>query len=313
MGSLANPRLAAAVADAGAQGMVSVTGLPPAVIVDILDGLREQTRGVFGVNFICQLDSAEDAEYMREAFTAAAPRAKVIDCFYGWPDPSLVDLAHRHGALVSWQVGSKEEAIAAVEAGCDFIVAQGIEAGGHIRGRIGLLALLSEVLDAVRIPVVAAGGIGNGRAMAAALAAGADAVRVGTRFVAAEEAEAHPTYVAALIGARAQDTVYTEVFSVGWPDAPHRVLRASLDAAQRMKNDIIGERVNRYTGTKSPIRRFEVGTATTETTGAIEAMPQWAGESVSGVQRVQKAAEIVRELAEEAEALLRRWGDGQRR
>src|SRR5439155_654477 len=90
---------------------------------------------------------------------------------------------------------------------CDLIVAQGTEAGGHVRGKTGLLALLSEVLESVHAPVVAAGGIGSGRAMAASLAAGAAAVRVGTRFVAATEAEAHPAYLEKLIAAEAKDSV----------------------------------------------------------------------------------------------------------
>src|SRR4029079_17846263 len=114
----------------------------------------------------------------------AAAKARVVEFFYGDPDASLVRLAHRGGALVRWQIGSCEEARAAVAAGCDFIVAQGVEAGGHVRGRIGLLPLLDEVLTVAPVPVVAAGGIGTARGMAAALAAGAAAVRVGTRFVA---------------------------------------------------------------------------------------------------------------------------------
>jgi NAD(P)H-dependent flavin oxidoreductase YrpB (nitropropane dioxygenase family) len=129
-------------------------------------------------------------------------------------------MVHAGGALACWQVGSREEAIAAAEAGCDFVIAQGVEAGGHVRGTTPAMTLLGEVIAAVDVPVLAAGGIGTGRAMATALAAGADGVRVGTRFVAAAEAAVHPAYVAARIGAEAQDTAYTEAFSVGWPDAP---------------------------------------------------------------------------------------------
>jgi NAD(P)H-dependent flavin oxidoreductase YrpB (nitropropane dioxygenase family) len=204
-------------------------------------------------------------------------------------------------------VGSREEAVAAAAAGCDFIVAQGIEAGGHVRGRIGLLALLAEVLEAVDVPVLAAGGIGTGRAMAAALAAGADGVRVGTRFVAAEEAGAHPAYVQALIAAEAQDTAYTDVFSVGWPDAPHRVLRACIEAAHAFPGEVVGEKHDPDTGERYPIRRFQPQTIEMSVSGAIDAMSQWAGESVGGVKRVQPAAEIVHELAGDAEQLLRRW------
>jgi NAD(P)H-dependent flavin oxidoreductase YrpB (nitropropane dioxygenase family) len=140
---------------------------------------------------------------------------------------------------------------------------------------------------------------GNGRR-------GADGVRVGTRFVAAEEAAIHPTYVETLIRARAQDTVYTKAFSGGWPNAPHRVLRASVAAAEAFPGEIVGEHLS-LDGTRIPWRRFECDVATRGVTGAIEAMPHWAGESVSAVKRVQPAAEIVRELAEEVEALLRHW------
>jgi len=304
MGGLANPRLAAAVANAGAQGMVSIAGLPPELLADILDKLRKETSGVFGCNFLRPLFR----EQIRECVAVAASRARVIDFFWDDPDPSLVEIVHGEGALACWQVGSKAEAIAAAAAGCDLIVAQGIEAGGHVRGRIGLLAILSEVLEAVDVPVIAAGGIGTGRAMAAALAAGASAVRVGTRFVAAEEAGAHPIYVKALINSGPEDTVYTEAFSTNWPNAPHRVLRTSLKAARAFPHDIVAEATSGYTGEKWPIRRFDAYAATRLFSGHIEAMPHWAGESVVGVKRVQPAAEIIREMAGEAEELLKRWG-----
>jgi nitronate monooxygenase len=143
--------------------------------------------------------------------------------------------------------------------------------------------------------------------MAAALAAGADGVRVGTRFVAAEEAGAHPEYVKALIAAEAKDTIYTDVFSHGWPDAPHRVLRASVEAAQAFEGDIVGQRYWPDLDEWQQLYRFGSITANDQVTGAIEAMPHWAGESVSGVKSVQTAAAIVEELAGEAETLLRRW------
>src|SRR5207245_1761511 len=162
-----------------------------------------------------------------------------VEFFY--EDPELVEIAHAGGALVSWQTGSGPEAVAAERAGCDLIVAQGTEAGGHVRREIGLLALLGEVLPSIKVPVVAAGGIGTGRAMAAALAAGASAVRVGTRFVAAEEAGTHPAYVEKLIAAEAKDTILTEAFSENWPNAPHRVLRSCVEAVERFQGEFVGE------------------------------------------------------------------------
>jgi NAD(P)H-dependent flavin oxidoreductase YrpB (nitropropane dioxygenase family) len=306
MGSLANPMLATAVANAGGQGMVSWNGMPPPLLAKQLEELRRQTPGVIGVNFLIP-HLEEDREYICQGIEVAATRANVIDFFWAHPDASLIDQAHAGGALVSWQVGSRDEAVAAAEAGCDFIVAQGIAAGGHVRGQIGLLALLSQVLEAVDLPVLAAGGIGTARALAAVLAAGADGARVGTRFVAAEEAGAHPRYVQALIAAGAADTVYTDAFSFGWPDAPHRCLRSCVEAATAFEDDIVGERFVAYDQRRRPVHRFQSLGVTADTTGVIEAMSLWAGESVEGVKRVQPAAEIVGELAEGAETLLHRW------
>jgi nitronate monooxygenase len=296
MGGVATPRLVAAVAEAGALGMLGAARLPAPALSALLDEVRALTSRGFGVNFLVPfLDPA--------CVEVAAAQAKVVEFFYGAPDATLVKIARSRGALACWQVGSREEAVAAADAGCDLVVAQGVEAGGHVRGRIGLLALLEEVLEAVGVPVVAAGGIGTGRAMAAALAAGAAAVRVGTRFVAAQESGAHPVHVEALIAAEATDTVLTETFSVMWPNAPHRVLRSSVRAAEAFEGEIVGETV--LGGTRVPVPRFASLTPRRETTGAIEAMALYAGESVGAVRRVQPAAAIVREFVEEAERLLR--------
>jgi nitronate monooxygenase len=305
--NIATPALAAAVAGAGGLGMLAVwgaQGVAPEEIAAVLDALPRDVPGAYGANFVLRfVDPARRDACLR----AAAERARVVECFYSDPDPEVVAIVHDSGALASWQVGSREEALAAQEAGCDFIVAQGSEAGGHVRGTVGLLALLDEVLEAVDIPVVAAGGIGSGRAMAAALAAGAAGVRVGTRFIAAEETGAHPRYLERLFAARASDSVLTDAFWVGWPDAPHRVLRSSIEAAERLPDGPIGEGGHILTGQRYPIPRFGRGAPHQGMTGEIDAMALYAGESVGGVTRVQPAAEIVHELAEGAEQLLRRW------
>jgi NAD(P)H-dependent flavin oxidoreductase YrpB (nitropropane dioxygenase family) len=311
MGKIASPALAAAVAKAGGLGMVSGIGAaPPEYVAKILDGLRRSTSGAFGANFIVagvRESGKLDADFLK-VLEVAASRAPVVEFFYETPDPELVELAHAGGALVSWQLGSGPEAAAAERAGCDLIVAQGTEAGGHVRGTIGLLALLGEVLPAVKVPVVAAGGIGTGRAMAAALAAGASAVRVGTRFVASEEAGTHPAYVEKLIAAEAKDTILTEAFSANWPNAPHRVLRSCVEAVDRFQGDVVGETSQPWApNIRVPVHSRDSFVADKTTTGEFAAMPLWAGESVGGVKRLQPAGEIVRELADEAEALLRSW------
>jgi NAD(P)H-dependent flavin oxidoreductase YrpB (nitropropane dioxygenase family) len=297
MGGVATADLTTAVARAGGLGMLGGAGLPATFLAEVLDHLPEQTGGAVGVNFLMPfLD--------RQCVEVAAAKARVVEFFYGDPDPTLVQLVHAGGALACWQVGSVDEARAAADAGCDLIAAQGVEAGGHVRGRIGLLVLLGQVLAAVDVPVIAAGGIGTPGAMAAALAAGAAAVRVGTLFVAAEESAAHPLYKEALIAARAEDTVLTRAFSVMWPDAPHRVLRSCVEAAAALPEGLVGRTV--VGGVEVPLPRFAVPSPTRETTGKVEAMPLYAGESVGAVKAVRPAGEILRELVDGALALLRR-------
>lgn len=289
--------LATAVGKAGALPMLSAVRVPAPFLLETVEKATAATAGPVGVNFLIPfLD--------RTVLDAVAARAKVVEFFYGDPDRSLVDTVHAAGSLACWQVGSTDEAVAAQRAGCDLIVAQGIEAGGHVRGQLGLFPLLSQVLEVVSVPVIAAGGIGTARSMAAALAAGPAAVRVGTRFLAARESGAHPSYVDALIRARAEDTVLTEAFSVGWPNAPHRVLRSCVKKAESFKGELVGH--GSIGGSTYSIPRLAPPTPNRDTTGDIDAMALYAGHSVDAVRRIQPAAEIVRELAEGAEQLLRK-------
>jgi nitronate monooxygenase len=239
---------------------------------------------------------------------AAAGRARLVDFYYGDPDPDLVARVHAGGALASWQAGSAAEAVAAADAGCDLVAVQGMEGGGRIRGRVALLPLLAEVLDAVEVPVVAAGGIAGPRGVAACLAAGASAVRLGTRLLATEESGAHPQYVAALVEAEAEDAVLTDAFSVMWPNGPepHRTLRSALEAAEALEVEVVGE--TRMGATTLPVPRFGVPCPNRQTTGEIAAMVHYAGQSAGATRRVLPAAQVVTDLAEGAERLLRRWG-----
>jgi len=307
MGAASPPELAAAVSEIGAFGMLGTAraGLNPTTLAGLLDRTRALTDRPFGVNFIIRPGSAA-AQSPREFVEQAAKVARVVEFFYSDPSAEFVRIVHGHGALVSWQVGSSDEARKAAEVGCDIIVAQGMEAGGHVRGTVGLLDLLCEVLETVpEVPVLAAGGIGTGRAMAAALAVGADGIRVGTRFAASAEADVHPVYADALIAARAEDCIYTRTFHVGWPEAPHRVLRSAIDAAQALEGDTVGTVMN-IDGTQPAVLRFATTVADRTATGHVGAMALYAGQSVGAVKRVMPAREIVRELVEEADAFLRR-------
>ena len=280
MGGMATPDLAVAVAGAGGLGMLSGT-IGTAALGAQLDVVPSGTP--VGVNFLVPfLD--------RAALELAADGSLLVEFFWGEPSADLVALARTGGAHAGWQIGSVHEARAARDAGCDLVIVQGTEAGGHVRGTVGLLPLLDAVQAAVELPIVAAGGIGTGRAMAAALAAGADGVRVGTRFLAATEASAHPDYVDALIRAGADDTVLTTAFGEGWPDAPHRVLRSCVEAGEALGD----------------AQSWAPLWPTAADTGRIDARALYAGQSVAGVRHRQPAAAIVRELVAEAERILTR-------
>jgi nitronate monooxygenase len=298
MGAVAPPELAAAVSEAGGLGMLGTAhpGLTAASLAKRLDRLRALTNKPFGVNFIVAPQVLKHLDL--RCVEIAARAARVVEFFYAEPDRALVEIAQSGGALVSWQVGSKKEAITAADAGCDIIVVQGVEAGGHIRGTIRTLALLGEVIGSVDVPVLAAGGIGNGRVMAAALAAGADGVRVGTRFLAATEAAAHPEYVAALIVSQAEDTIYTTAFSRGFRDAPHRVLRSCVTGVEAGQGDTVGE-MTALDGTRMLAQRYMPFAVDNTATGTIGAMSLFAGESVGEVTQVESAAEILRKFVDE--------------
>ena len=278
MGGVATADLALAVAGAGGIGMLSGV-----VRRDELSALLDAVPqgAAIGVNFLLPFLN-------RAAVEETGARVPYVEFFWGTPDPALVEAVHQGGARAGWQVGSADEARAARDAGCDVIVAQGVEAGGHVRGMVGLLPLLDEVCGEVDLPVIASGGIGTGRAMAAALTAGADGVRIGTRFIAAAESTAHPVYVNALIAASAEDAVMTTAFGDGWPDAPHRVLASSVEAGKRL----------------GAAQSWDPGWPSADYTGVAEARALYAGQSVGAVHARQPAADIVVELVTEAEAML---------
>lgn len=300
MGTVSSPSLAVAVAEAGGIGSFNTLGVSREALRRHLDRMRERTNGVLAVSFL-----TDDID--PDAVADAASRVRIVDFFWSTPWSDLVDIAHKGGALVNWQVGSVEEARAAVKAGADMVAAQGVEAGGHCRGDSPLLPLLCQVLDAVDVPVLAAGGIADARGVAAVLAAGASGVRMGTRFIATEESAAHPDYVAAILAAGANSTRITDAFD----DCPlcassprARVLISAIDAVEAIDVDVVGTK--RGSNGDTPVPRRSWLPPTKDVSGDIEAMCMYAGESVALVNSVLPAAQLVHSLTEGAGALLER-------
>jgi nitronate monooxygenase len=204
MGSISRFELAAAVADAGGLGTLAGTRAP---IDADLAAARALTAGPIAVNLLLPFLRRDDAR--------AAAGADAIVTFWGAP---------RRLAGCTWihQCGSVAEAKAAAHAGADAVIAQGVQAGGHVRGSTPTLELVQQVRAAVSIPVLAAGGIVDRDGVQAALEAGAVAAVVGTRFLLSEESRAHPEYKQRCL--QAESTVLTELFGLSWPSAPHRVI-----------------------------------------------------------------------------------------
>jgi nitronate monooxygenase len=289
------PRLAAAVSNAGALGMVTLTwSADPGAVVRETAAL---TTRPFGGNFVLTSDHHRDLDQALEA------GLKIVS--FMWGDPSsYIKAVHDAGGIVLHTVGSAEEARQAVASGADVIVAQGWEAGGHVWGKVATLPLVPAVVDAVApVPVIAAGGIGDARGVAAVLALGAQAAWLGTRFLLAEEMPIHEDYRRRLIAATETDPQwYPNLYDVGWPDSPHRALRNSTarawDAAGRPPDSQrpgAGDVIARFASGEG-IVRYEPAPPMVGTTGDIEALSMWAGQSVALAGKPQSAADIVTEL-----------------
>src|SRR5580658_4436939 len=289
------PGLAAAVSKAGALGMTTLTWSDDGGAV-----VRERaalTGRPFGGNLVLTEDQHRRLE--------AALEAGLRIVSFMWGDPSgYIKPVHDAGGIVLHTVGTAEEARRAVASGVDVIDAQGLEAGGHVWGTVGTLALVPAVVDAVApVPVIASGGIGDARGVAAVLALGAQAAWLGTRFLMAEEMPIHEDYRRRLIAAVETDPQrYANLYSAGWPDSPHRALRNSTaDAWQAAGRPPLAQRpgagdVIAHSASGEPIVRYEPAPPMAGTTGEIEALSMWAGQSVALANRSQPAAGIVAEL-----------------
>jgi nitronate monooxygenase len=303
----ATPALAAAVAEAGGLGMLGISWTPVEEVSRLIAETRRATTGAIGINLVVQWDQQARLE------AALAAGTKVVSFFWGDPAP-YIPACKAANAKTMMTVGSAEEAKRAVGQGIDMVVAQGVEAGGHVWGNVGSIALVPSVRDAVgeTVPVVAAGGFADGRGLAAALCLGADGVWMGTRFVAAEEADTHTAYRQAIVRARETDTLHTTLFDLHWPNAPHRALVNSTVRQWRAAGmpglrPGEGEAIARY-GDGEPVRRYSDDSPKADLTGDIEAMCLYAGESAGLIHAVEQAGRIVERIAAEAEAILDRGG-----
>jgi len=327
MAGFGTPELAIAVAEAGGLGALACATLTPEQSRAALDRIRAATAKPINLNFFCHRPPEDDPEreagwrarlspYYRElgldptmavAPSSRAPfddifcevveayRPEVVSFHFGLPERGLLNRVKAAGAKVISSATTMAEARYLEAEGCDAIIAQGAEAGGHrgmfltadVSGQIGTVSLVPQVVDAVRVPVIAAGGIADARGVVAALALGAAAVQIGTAFLLSPEARISPQHRRALETAEADETAITNVFT-GRP--ARGVVNRLMRELGRFSADAPAFPL--AAGALAPLR------AETEPLGSRDFMPLWSGQSAR-LARSRPAGDFVRSLAAE--------------
>ncbi len=311
MGGVARWELAAAVANAGGYPMLGMVREDPDLIAREVTALRAATNRNFAVNVI---PSATEAGLLDRQIGRCLELGVSHFTFFWDVMPEVVARVKAAGCTVLHQVGDAESARRAEGAGADVLIVQGVEAGGHVHGRVGTFALLEAVLRGARVPVVASGGIATGGAVAAALVMGAQGVQCGTAFLATQESFAHDYHKERIVAAQAGDTVLTDVYVLNWPaQAAVRVLSNSVTGA--LGFDLLGHdpdrlpRVAVATHDGQTLLRYGTDSPMRGTEGDLEAMALYSGQGAGAIDAVLPAAERLAQLVTEAQACLRRGAE----
>jgi nitronate monooxygenase len=301
IGSATGPELASAVSNAGGLGSLALSWLNPAQSRECIRRTKELTNKPFAVNLVLDFDQEERVQICIEE------EVPVVSFFWG-DSSKFLDPLKRANIVVCQTVGSSHEAKEWEKKGVDFIIAQGWEAGGHVWGTVATSVLIPSIVEQVAVPVVAAGGVASGRGMLAALTLGASGVCMGTRFLMSKEANVDPIYQQLIRNASESDTTYaTRLFNIGWDHAPHRVIRNSTTTAwEKADRPNVGSRPNEdeviaHKKDGRPIRRYSDDGPILGTTGNLEALALYAGQTVGILHDVRTAQEIVEALVVDAE------------
>jgi nitronate monooxygenase len=302
---MAGAALSSVVSNAGGLGVLGLGGMPPQAMRPVIAEMRELTTRAFGVNIIMPM--MQDGQ-IETCFDEDIP---LMVLFWGDPAPYIND-AHKRGVLVVSQCGDVEEAVRAAEAGVDGVIVQGTEAGGHVKATRPLHIVLRETVKELgSVPVIAAGGIATGADIAQALKLGASAVSMGTRFVATDEALALESYKSLITESQSSQTVLTELFDMGWPNAAHRVIRNKAydewEAAgspptgtRPDENLIIGELGDGANAVEIP--RFSVVPPIDNYHGDLSEAALYCGESCDRIDTIISTEKVMDQLVAELNA-----------
>lgn len=299
MGGVSYHRLTSAVSAAGGFGCLGASVMNNDQMVEEIRNVRVATDKPFGVDLL----TAMPGDMLKQVELLIAEGASVFVAGLGVPSEA-VDLCHQHGVLVANMCGKVVHARKAVDAGCDLVIAQGTEGGGHT-GQVATFPLVPLIVDAVgeQVPVVAAGGIFDGRGLAAALALGADGVWLGTRFIASPEAQGVPGFKDALVRSGEDGTVISRAYSgktmrvirsdytTEWEERAAEIQRFPMQAIQAINDGVFHLGGDETTEGVDPAR---------------ECYP--AGQATGGINEITPAGDILRGIVEQAEQVLARMG-----
>jgi NAD(P)H-dependent flavin oxidoreductase YrpB (nitropropane dioxygenase family) len=296
MGTATTAPLVAAVSNAGGFGTLGTSAFDATTLDTEIASIRERTEKPYGINHLLF--------QIQEDMFAVTLRARPAVAAFAWArkDQNLRDYFQRArdvGCKVMYMAGEVPEALRAAEAGADVIVAQGTEAGGHVIWMASLPLVPMIVRAVAPLPVLSAGGIADGRGLAAALALGADGVLLGTRFMATPEAPIHPNFKQAIVKSDGHDTVLTEI-----PDlATQRVWPGAMSRAQRNRF------IDRWSGREWALRQNarEVGkqVAAARAAGDVDNATLSFGQDAGLIDSIKSVREVVQDIVTEAEAIIK--------
>lgn len=301
MGGPSRSELVAAVTEAGGFGFLGMVRETPRRIQTEIERVRARTPRNFGVNIIPAATPPDVLEAELQTILALKPFAVAL---FWDVARDVIGRLRDAGIFVLHQVGSAEEAREAQDAGAQALIAQGIEAGGHVRATKPLLETLDAVLAVASVPVLASGGLANGKDVAAVLKRGAQGAVLGTAFLATDESFAHDFHKQRIVDAREGQTVHTQAFHINWPEGAYvRVLENSVTRGEH-GDPFVQERVVIGQEKSRPIHLFSTDSPLRNMTGEYEAMALYAGEGSARIADIVPAAERLRRIVREAEDAL---------
>ncbi|XP_010270915.1 PREDICTED: nitronate monooxygenase-like [Nelumbo nucifera] len=310
---VAGPKLVAAVANAGGIGLLVSPVNSYDMTVKAITETRKLTDKPFGAGILLEFDNTRTVQAIFDEKLAC------MQVYWGDFTKEMVDEAHKHGVKILHQIGSLKDAEKAIAAGVDCIIVQGVEAGGHIIGTVGLIALLPRVVDLVgdrEIAVVAAGSIADPRGYVAALSLGAHGICMGTRFVATKESYANHYYKQQLLHYTEADTDRTDLYNRATWRSPVRCLNTPFhqqwkNAPESVENNeeqpIVSYSI--IHGEETVLRRFAGQVANPTTAGELENMVMYAGQGVGLIKEILPAGDVVKNFIEGAKEIIKGLGD----